>query len=143
MIKISEDSPVGHKVTFQARYEYYDNSIDVTNYSWGTVRLEITDNTSRNHELLERDPSQTHLVVFPNPVSEGQFTLEFSSGIPAGELSLFIRDINGRNVFSTCIFYKHGNQRYVITPGTSLPPGMYIISMESDQVVSKTKLVIR
>ena len=143
VIKISEDAPVGHQVTFQARYEYYDYSIDVTNYRWGTVSLEITDNTSGNHELLERDSSQTHLVVFPNPVSEGQFTLEFSSGIPAGELSLIIRDINGRNVFSTSVFYKHGNQRYVITPGASLPPGMYIISLESDRVVSKTKLVVR
>jgi hypothetical protein len=143
VIKISEDAPVGHQVTFLTRLEEYDASIELTGYTWKKLTLEISDHTSAKNIPEFEKPQDNYISVYPNPVLHGQFTLELMSEIHAGELSLKIMDINGRTVFSTTIVREENISRYLITPGEKLNHGLYIISVESIHFISKTKLMIQ
>jgi enterochelin esterase-like enzyme len=143
VIKISEDAPVGHQVTFLTRLEKYDASVELTGYTWKKLTLEISDHTSVKNIPEFEKPQDNYISVYPNPVLHGQFTLELMSEIPAGELSLKIMDINGRTVFSTTIVREENINRYLITPGEKLNHGLYIISVESIHFISKTKLIIQ
>jgi enterochelin esterase-like enzyme len=143
VIKISEDAPVGHQVTFLARYEEYDASVELTGYTWKKVILEISDHTSvRKAPGLENSPG-LQLSVYPNPVPDGFFTLELGQAFPIGALSLKITDINGRTVFSTALNREKDINRYLITTGEILSQGVYILSIQGGVSVSRTKLVVR
>ncbi len=143
VIKIADDAPVGHHVTFLTRHEEYDASIELTGYTWGKLTLEITDNTSTKNGPGLKDPLHGQVTVYPNPVPNGLFTMELGPEVPIGELSMKILDINGRNVFSTIIHRIQDENRYLIAPGEKLSQGLYVISLESDQFISRTKLIIR
>ncbi|KPL11298.1 MAG: hypothetical protein AMS26_20240 [Bacteroides sp. SM23_62] len=143
VIKIADDAPMGHRVTFLTRLEEYDASVELVDYTWRKLTLEITDNTSTKKGPELKDPLHGQVTVYPNPVSNGLITIELGPQIPSGELSLKILDINGRNVFSTEINKIQGEDRYLIAPGERLKEGLYMISLQSDHVSSKTKLIVR
>jgi enterochelin esterase-like enzyme len=143
IIKISEDAPVGHQVTFLARLEEYDASVELTGYTWKKLTLEISDHTSARNNPEFKNSQDRCFSVYPNPVSYGLFTLELGPEIPAGELSLKIMDTNGRIVFSTIINREENVNRYLITPGGKVNNGLYIISLESNHFISRTKLIIQ
>jgi len=143
VIKISEDAPVGHHVSFLARLEEYDASIELTSYTWKKLTLEISDHTSVKNSPELNNPLDKNISVYPNPVSNGQFTLELMPDIPEGDLSLNIIDLNGRTVFNTVIEREENVNRYLVTTGDKLNQGLYIISLESGQFISRTKLIIR
>jgi enterochelin esterase-like enzyme len=143
VIKISEEAPVGHQVSLQARYEADDADVSMISYSWGKVILEISDHTSVK-SIPELDhPRDNQVSVYPNPVSGGIFTLECGSGVPAGILSLKITDIKGRIVFNTIIERIENVNRFIITPGEELNQGFYVLSLEAGGSISRTKLIIR
>ncbi|KPL11297.1 MAG: hypothetical protein AMS26_20235 [Bacteroides sp. SM23_62] len=143
VIKISEDAPPGHKATLLARLEEYNASVELTVYSWYKLILEITDNTSIKKGPEPKDPLHGQVSVYPNPVPDGLFTLELGPEVPSGELSLKIMDLNGKTVFSTTIHRALDVNRYLVAPGEKLSQGLYVISLESDQFISRTKLIIR
>ncbi len=141
VIKISEDCPVGHQVTFLARLEENVTGIDLTGYSFNKLVLEITDHTAVE-KLPGRLDDQVSIVVYPNPVTGGVYTLELSPGVPDGDLILEMTDLSGKTVFSTLI-QRSDNNRFRIFPGSSLSRGIYIVSVKSDRFSAKTKLIIR
>jgi enterochelin esterase-like enzyme len=143
VIKIADDAPVGHQVTFLARLEEYDASVELTDYTWKKMTLEITDNTSAEKGPELNKPLLEQISVYPNPVRDGVFTLELGPEVPSGELSLKILDIHGRMVFDTKIIRVPGENRYLILTGEWLNEGMYLISLASDDFFHSTKLIVK
>ncbi len=143
VIRISEDAPVGHKATFLARLEEYDESVELVDYGWKKIVLEITDHTFVKESPDLQNDLTGKISVYPNPVTSGQFTLELGSGIPAGTVGVDIVDMNGRTLFRERTFRLSGTNRYIIKTGNQIKPGIYVITVESGPEIRKTKLVIR
>jgi len=143
VIKIAEDAPAGHQVTFLARLEEYDASVELTGYTWKKLTLEITDNTAVEKGQELNKPLQGQISVYPNPVTDGRFTLELGPEVPSGKLSLKILDIHGRMVFDAKIVRVPGENRTLITTGEKLNGGLYLISIASDDFFSRTRLIIQ
>jgi enterochelin esterase-like enzyme len=142
VIKISEDAPVGHKVAMLARLEEIVTGIDLTGYSFNKLVLEITDHTSAK-EIHDPVSGCKRVSVYPNPVINGEFTLELGPDVPAGLLDLNILDMTGKIVYNTLINRDKNVGRYlVILPGKP-DQGVYVLSLESSRFTGRTKLVIR
>jgi hypothetical protein len=143
VIRISENAPVGHKVTFQARLEEYDASVELVDYTWKKIVLEITDHTSvKEIPDLEKDPSD-HVTVYPNPVTSGQFMLELGECFPAGKFMVVLTDMSGRTLFREIKDRPSGTNRYTVTTGDKIPHGVYVVTVEFRTGISRTRLVIR
>ena len=143
IIKISDDAPVGHRVTFLGRIETYDQSAELTKYTWNKLTLEISDHTSIKNIPGLKNHEDNNISVYPNPVTGGMFTLEFSKEVPAGQLSVNILDLNGRTVFNTNINREENTYHYLMIPGEQLNEGLYIITVESYNFISRAKLIIQ
>jgi len=142
MIKISDEAPVGYKILFLARIEAWDGPIEMVTWQWGTAIVEVNDNTSLKPSL-NRDPSQNQFNIYPNPAKDGRFTIQMRSKQPESELAVTIFDLQGRNIYSTQIYPAPGNNRYVIAPGGLLRPGVYVVSIEGNHSLSRSKLIVR
>jgi enterochelin esterase-like enzyme len=143
VIKIEDDAPVGHQVTFLARLEEYDASVEQVDYAWGMLTLEITDNTSAENSPELKKPWQGQILVYPNPVTNGLFTLEMGPEVPSGDLSLRILDMNGRTVYNKSIHKTPEMNRCLVKPGNNIGRGVYMILIETRQFISRTKLIIQ
>ena len=141
MIKLSDEAPVGHKFRFLARIEGWYNDLEIVTWQWGTASVEVNDNTSVK-PFLNRDPSQNQVSIYPNPAKDGRFTIQFRSKQPESELAVTIIDLHGRSIFSTRIYPAPGNNRFVVSPGELLGPGVYVVSIEGNQCLSRSKLIV-
>ncbi|MCK4784077.1 MAG: T9SS type A sorting domain-containing protein [Desulfobacteraceae bacterium] len=133
---------MGHKIRFLARIERWDGNMYVTTYQWGKAAVEVNDNTSVR-PFLNRDPSQNQISIYPNPVKDGRFTIQMRSEQPESELAVTIFDLQGRSIYSTQIYPAPGNNRFVVSPGGLLTPGLYVVSIEGKQCLSRAKLIVR
>jgi hypothetical protein len=62
---------------------------------------------------------------------------------PESELTVTIFDLHGRSIYSTQIYPAPGNNRFVVSPGGLLRQGIYVVSIEGKQCLSKSKLIVR
>ena len=141
MIKLSDEVPVGHKFRFLARFDTLDIALELVTWQWGTASVEVNDNTSVEPSLSP-DPSINQVSIYPNPAKDGRFTIQFRSKQPESELVVTIFDLQGRSIFSTQIYPVPGNNRYVVSPGGLLTPGLYVVSIEGKQCLSRAKLIV-
>ena len=141
MIKLSDEAPVGHKFRFLARIEGWDGNFDIVTWQWGTASVEVNDNTFVKPSV-NRDPSQNQFSIYPNPAKDGRFTIQLRSKQPESELSVYIFDLQGRSIYSTKIYPAPGNNRFVVSPGGLLTPGLYVVSIEGNQCLSREKLIV-
>lgn len=78
------------------------------------------------------------MQVFPNPFNE---TLRFSTeGMEGQTFDLQMTDLNGRVVFTHQIEDAHDYQVYEMQPG-SLTPGMYLVTVRSENTVKTFKVL--
>jgi hypothetical protein len=75
-------------------------------------------------------------TTYPNP-STGSFTLQLGS-VKASTVMISIIDLNGRNVYKQKATAVEGRTEI----DTNLKGGVYILVMESDDVIQRQKLVI-
>jgi len=141
MIKLSDEAPVGHKFRFLARIEDWVDSIRLVTWQWGKASVEVNDNTSVK-PFLNRDPSRNQVSIYPNPAKDGRFTIHLRTNQPESELAVTVFDLHGRSIYSTQIYPVPGNNRFVVSPGGLLTPGLYVVSIKGNQCLSRVKLIV-
>ena len=84
------------------------------------------------------------ISIFPNPVTNNQFAIQFTQ-LDAGNYSVFVTDVMGRQVLQQQISLSGDNQTQQIKIDPSAARGIYLIKV-TDQVsksVFSTKLVLQ
>ena len=80
------------------------------------------------------------IKLFPNPSTGGQFTLQFPSTFSENKVSLSIYTSNGELVHSN-VFELNGTGKKEYSNNFFLMKGIYVISIKSDELNEKIKLV--
>lgn len=81
------------------------------------------------------DHSSNNIHVYPNPVTENQFTVQFSQ-LPAGTYSLIITDVMGRQVVQRLITINNEEQTENIKLYPNTAKGIYLIKVSDNRGVS-------
>lgn len=92
---------------------------------------------SANNDLVQSAP----LNVFPNPTQDGQFALQCPDGA-IGPLHLDLMDAQGRTVASKGVELAAPGDLLPFSAGP-LPPGMYLLRLQSGNSLWRQKVVIR
>ena len=84
------------------------------------------------------------ISIYPNPVTDNQFTIQFNQS-DAGNYSIRITDVMGRQVVQRSISINGDNQSQVIKLSSSASRGVYLIQVTdaNSKVVSSTKIVLQ
>jgi len=86
---------------------------------------------------LKETNANANVLVYPNPVTNGQFTVKNSE--PNSDLKLRIFDLTGKEVFSKEILTSNDNS---IQLGNQLSKGVYMLSLKGKNINKQEKLVI-
>ncbi len=108
-----------------AGYVYIDNV---------SLKLDEIDGVNNNNSVYEKQ-----LLVYPNPVSNGQINIDMTDINSKNPLALNIFNLQGQIVFSNML---HANSKQIINV-SSLNKGLYFITVQSDNAVYKQKFIVQ
>jgi hypothetical protein len=93
--------------------------------------LSFSSKTPTIETVAARQAINTNFIqIYPNPVVGKQFTLQFSK-VPAGDYTLDVTDVMGRNVAQRRIIIKTGNETQTVPLTASHANGVYLIKVTS------------
>lgn len=85
---------------------------------------------------------QRSITVYPNPAQKlKDITIEVQ-GYKNEEITVVLRDIQGREFFSKLIMADSDDKLYLFDASYTLPPGTYIVTASSNDKIFNCKLVI-
>ncbi|MCB9014412.1 MAG: cadherin domain-containing protein [Lentimicrobiaceae bacterium] len=122
---------------FYLRIRVYDNG-SPTRYSDGTMTIRVVKKKDGENEIAaeENDAAIIQYNVYPNPSSNGQFTVEFSSLTNPAEIKVF--DLSGRVVFSETSEQSNLKQAIDLS---NMNTGMYLLRISDGTNTKTTKLI--
>lgn len=88
--------------------------------------------------------SDSRVILFPNPVTNNQFTLQFNA-LEAGSYTIYVTDVTGRQMIQQAVNISSESQIQSIDLGKAASKGIYMVKIadkESKSVFS-TKLVVQ
>jgi hypothetical protein len=90
------------------------------------------------------DEVNTRVTIFPNPVTNNQFVIQFGQ-IDPGSYTIQVTDVMGKQVFSQAITLSGDNQSQQVKLGTSTSKGVYLLKVLSttNKTVFSTKVVVQ
>lgn len=88
--------------------------------------------------------SDSKISIFPNPVTDNNFTLRFNK-LEAGNYSVQVTDVTGRQVLQQNISINGDNQAQRINLSSSASKGVYLVKIADAQskIVFNTKIVVQ
>jgi hypothetical protein len=94
--------------------------------------------------IVKRDPSMNAISVYPNPVVNNNFTMQFRK-IPAGEYTMELTDVLGRSVLQQRITVISEDQTKVINLKPGSTKGVYLVKLadHSNKAVFEQKILIQ
>lgn len=100
--------------------------------------------TSVMARSIEKNPGDTKINIFPNPVTNNQFVVQLSKLNP-GKYTIFVTDAMGRQVLQQVANLKGSNQAETIQLDPSAARGMYLIKVTdtNSRMVYSTKVVVQ
>jgi hypothetical protein len=104
-----------------------------TDFDGTTSYSKVVAVKGKNSELIALEGD-----VYPNPFNEN-FTVNFNAAEP-GDVVATIIDIQGKVVSRNVIHASKGHNQFTFDEGSSLPRGMYFISLERNGAVINSKL---
>ena len=113
--------------------------LDFEGSATGTAVFEKTDLGSASATGDANSPLAT-FDVFPNPASM-EANVVFSAKKADNDASLLLSDLTGRVVFETKNPTNQGLNGYVL-PVSSLPAGLYMVSLKFDNQVFTKKIIV-
>ncbi|MBN2681523.1 MAG: hypothetical protein JXR58_03385 [Bacteroidales bacterium] len=89
--------------------------------------------------------SQTEVILFPNPVSEGEQSYIQAKGFESNkEILVVVLNVLGQEQYSKVVITDYdGSLLEAVDPYNRLSPGTYLIIGTSNDVIFKKKLIIR
>ncbi|MBD0403469.1 RICIN domain-containing protein [Flammeovirga sp. EKP202] len=111
--------------------QWSDNGGD--NQSWSFVEVQNSSARVRQSELSETN--SVEVVVYPNPVTDGEFNIHIPEHFINGQLT--ISDINGKQFYKKDI---NSNKENIDTEGFT--PGIYIIIISNNNKVISKKILV-
>ena len=103
--------------------------------SYGTNRFKIV---FQNNALNNPDFNAENIVVYPNPVTNNQFSIALPSTI-TGEVTVKVINTLGQTVYQTKI---EAQNTITITPNSILAQGLYFVELTNQEKSSTTKIII-
>jgi len=93
-----------------------------------------------NHEQVVYKDSLSLLRVYPNPNS-GQFVLQLPGETIADGSRLVIWSLQGKKIMETILAKEYGNRVSINITGS--PAGIYLLSLEWNQVVFTSRFLVQ
>jgi hypothetical protein len=95
--------------------------------------LKTMKSSPNTFETIENpaDLSSNKIQVYPNPVTENQFTLQFSQ-LPAGKYTVQITDVMGRRVVQRFVTINADEQSENVKLHPNTAKGIYLIKVTDD-----------
>ena len=105
------------------------------------VIVHFNGTASPGSKILNISPDKLQARIFPNPISNNQFTLEIKNTLP-GELSITIYNLIGQEVYSENIIVTGQNSVRPISLNNSFRNGIYFLKLELDNMQKCVKKLI-
>ena len=86
--------------------------------------------------------SDSKIMIYPNPVTGNQFTVQLTSRIKTNYIIEIINQ-SGQKVFTTNWQYYGGNDSRTISLPSSITTGIYMISLSGDGKIFNSKIIIQ
>lgn len=114
---------------------YYANMIDTRQFQTSSAMYKTTTslNTVSNIAL-------SGVSVFPNPLKQDKLTIKMDGATEAEIFKVIISNLQGQVVYQTNI---SGKNFIEINTGGWLKSAIYVVSVQSDQKISNTKLIVQ
>lgn len=129
----------------KASYSFTDkNPISGINY----YRLKIVETGGKssysNTEMVVFEGDRALIVVYPNPTTLDAARVRFSN-VPAGNYTIGLFDLNGKNVSLQKIVHNNTNTLYSFTASGNVPKGCYLVEVRDNKglSISNTKMFIK
>jgi hypothetical protein len=105
-------------------------------------RPKVTETEVMKNKPLNLD--ETKINIYPNPVSENQFVVQFGQLAP-GNYTIQVTDAMGRQVIQQAVSLSGDNQSQMIKMSSSSAKGVYLVKVLSagSKAVFSTKLVVQ
>ena len=102
-----------------------------------------TEITSRNNPVVIT-PGSYHVQVYPNPVTNNQFMVQFNQ-VESGNYTILVTDALGRQVLQQAVNISGDNQSQQIRLKPSSARGIYLVKINdaSNKAVFSTKIVVQ
>ncbi|MFK7933719.1 MAG: T9SS type A sorting domain-containing protein [Saprospiraceae bacterium] len=105
------------------------------------VNLIKNNGTVSVHQLNEESVSSFDFEIYPNPNSDGQFTVEFQLK-QTDEVPLIISDINGQTLGSILLKSQYGKNTFTVEAEELYQKGTYFVSLQTKYHRATKKIVI-
>lgn len=110
----------------------------------GNKKTTETVELSRNQPVAADDAAAGSVSIFPNPVTNNQFTLRFGQ-LPSGNYTIQVTDVMGRQVLQQAVAVNTENQVQKIKLSSSASKGVYLIKVldGSNNTAFSSKIVVQ
>ncbi|MFN8288854.1 MAG: T9SS type A sorting domain-containing protein [Chitinophagaceae bacterium] len=110
----------------------------------GNKKTTETVELSRNQPVAADDAAAGSVSIFPNPVTNNQFTLRFGQ-LQAGNYTIQVTDVMGRQLLQQAVAVNTENQVQKIKLGSSASKGVYLIKVldGSNNTAFSSKIVVQ
>jgi hypothetical protein len=102
----------------------------------GNLRMEYS------LEGLEMDNTQNNVVVYPNPVTDQLFTIEYNIIDKCSQMKVMVTDFLGQQIISRSFDLNEESQGKIQIDTDKLSSGSYIVTLSCDAFVSQKKIVV-
>jgi hypothetical protein len=91
---------------------------------------------------LEMDNTQNNVVVYPNPVTDQLFTIEYNIIDKCSQMKVMVTDFLGQQIISRSFDLNEESQGKIQIDTDKLSSGSYIVTLSCDAFVSQKKIVV-
>lgn len=95
--------------------------------------------------VLSRKPTiSTAVQVYPNPVTQNRFTLQFS-GVPAGDYAMEVVNVSGKSLLQKRVVLNAAHQTQSVSLPAAAAKGLYLVRVtnRSSNAVFEQKVVVQ
>ena len=134
--------PVTLAATVYATHGELWRTADLANSN--ILQTKTTTPTDIVSRVVPSSPASNNIRIFPNPVVNNQFTVQFSQ-LETGSYTLQVTDVMGREVVSRNVVIASGEQTENIKLEAASAKGIYLIKVtdKSNTAVFTSKVVVQ
>jgi len=94
-------------------------------------------------EKLETTTLSSSLIIYPNPVTEGNFNIDIKGFESLERVTIQIFSLIGQLVYNSQLSVdEDGNKNVEVMPNSNLANGTYLIKVQGNKTVKQSKLII-
>jgi hypothetical protein len=123
--------------TIQANSTQSNNNVVITAPAY-SVSFVIVERSNTTTGIVDIDPSNKLIRLYPNPTTNGNFFINFSGFTANSQV-----DINVSNAVGQMIFHKAGRSTQKMEIDRFLQTGVYLVKITTEKGVTVKTLVVK